>query len=56
MSRRHVDGSGRLLTVRKGLLVRCGYNGGGFVIWGGWRWTLAGARRELLKAMEAAGL
>ena len=26
--------SGRLRTVRKGLLVRCGYRGGGYTIWG----------------------
>lgn len=53
---RRVRGSDRLIWTRRGLRVRYGYQHGLTTVWGDWRWTHWGARRELMDALRAIGL
>ena len=53
---RHVRGSVNLVYVRRGLRIRYGYSTGTITVWGDWRWTRWGARRELMAVLEAVGL
>ena len=53
---RHVRGSANLVYARRGLRIRYGYSTGSITVWGDWRWTRRGARRELMAVMEAVGL
>ena len=53
---RRVRGSDRLIYARRGLRVRYGYRHGSVTVWGDWRWTHWGARRELMDALQAIGL
>lgn len=46
-------GKGHLLWIRHGLRVRYGYEKGLVTVWGDWRWTHWGAKRELMAALRA---
>lgn len=46
----------RIVYVRIWIRWRYGYTTGNITVWGDWRWTRWGARRELCAVLEAVGL